>query len=49
MVPGLSAGLGGVFISVTHSPGKTQHYLTSLVSEKSGNLIALYDLGNDMF
>lgn len=49
VVPGLSTGLGGVLISVTHSPRKAQHYLTNLVSEKSDNLIALYDLGSDIF
>lgn len=50
VVPGLSTGLGGVysFQSLIH-PEKAQHYLTNLVSEKSDNLIALYDLGSDIF
>jgi hypothetical protein len=39
--------LAGVSILVIHSPGKTQHYLTNLVSGKSNNLIALYNLVND--
>ena len=48
VVPGFSEGLGGVFILVIHSPGKIQHNLTNLFSEKSGNLIALYSLVNDI-
>lgn len=47
--PWFSEGIGGVFISVIHSPGKPQPYLTNLVSEKSGNLIAFYNLVNDIF
>lgn len=49
VVPGFSEGLGGVFILVIHSPGKTQYYLTNLISEKSGNLTALFNLVNDTF
>lgn len=48
-VPWFSEGLGRAFVLSTHSPRKSQHYLMNLVSERSGNLTALYNLVNDIF
>lgn len=46
---GFRTGLGGAFTSLIHSPGKARCHLPNLVSEKSGSLIALYSLVNDIF
>lgn len=46
---GFRAGPGGAFTSCIHSLGKAGRYRTNLVSEKSGNLIALYSLVTDTF